>query len=229
MKFTAQEEYGLRCVLHLARAGDAAGGEYRTVGSIAEHEGLSSQYAGRLFRILAKAGIVEGVRGCKGGYALTRPAAETTVAEVLTALGGKLYEPKTCERYRADREFCVHSPDCSIRSLWSGLQLMLDSVLSRTSLADLISGERTMTQWMERNLSAVEEYVETLRSGSSAAAAPRVQPIGLTRFDAESNATQPSAFGDREGDGARPGGTEGQPSFTTSTASREARNHVDID
>ena len=57
MKFTAQEEYGLRCVLNLARAhsDETRDSSFMTVGAIAETEGLSVQYVGKLFRILAKA------------------------------------------------------------------------------------------------------------------------------------------------------------------------------
>jgi len=166
MKFTAQEEYGLRCILSLGRASPQAlgteEGSFLTVRSVAEQEGLSVQYAGKLFRILAKAGLVVSVRGCKGGYRLARAAEEITVAEILAALGGKIYEPKVCERYSGDRRFCVHSNDCSIRSLWSGLQLIVDTILSRTTLRDLVGSERSIGQWMQRNLEAVEQLVASL-------------------------------------------------------------------
>ncbi len=154
MKFTAQEEYGLRCALNLARAFGDEGRDsaFMTVGAIARAEGLSVQYVGKLFRILAKAGLVESVRGCKGGYRLARAPTVVKVAEVLSALGGKFYEPKICERYVGDRSFCVHTNDCSIRSLWSGLQVIIDAVLSNTTLADLTASERPMAQWIEEAL-----------------------------------------------------------------------------
>ena len=164
MKVTALEEYGLRCILALARAeavaSDDSPSSSLTVGGIADGEGLSVQYAGKLFRILGKAGLVESVRGCKGGYRLARPAAEIHVAEVLAALGDRVYEPKVCERYTGSRNFCVHNNDCSVRSLWSGLQLMIDQVLSRTTLADLSGSERTVTQWMHASVSALQTYLE---------------------------------------------------------------------
>ena len=161
MKFSAQEEYGLRCVLHLARAASGAdGGEKgapasRTVSAVAEREGVSAQYASRLFRVLAKAGVVEGVRGCKGGYALARPPEQIAVAEVLTALGGKFYEPGLCDRYSGDSKSCVHTSDCSIRSLWSALQGAIDEVLVRTSLADLVAGDLPAEAWGEASPAVV--------------------------------------------------------------------------
>ena len=187
MKVTAQEEYGLRCILRLARETVSAGdgddaversraGTSLTVGEVAEHEGLSVQYAGKLIRMLGKAGLVESVRGCKGGYRLTRPSNEISVAEALAALGSKLYESEVCERFRGDRTFCVHTTDCSVRSLWSGLQLMIDHVLAGTTLRDLVSSERTMTQWMASNA----EHLEDVAKGSSRAVRPPVFTIPVS-------------------------------------------------
>ena len=177
MKLTAQEEYGLRCILTLAREeeqaqehlpgnGDdspsgsalssASGPDrYLTVGDISRLEGISQQYAGKLIRILGKAGLVLSVRGCKGGYRLARKASKIRVSEVLDVLGSKIYDPDLCDRHRGDRPFCVHSNDCAVRSLWTGIQLLVDQVLSNTSLHELISSERTMAQWMVDHLETV--------------------------------------------------------------------------
>jgi len=158
MKLTSQEEYGLRCILSLARAelpgaGGAPGpeGTSLTVQDIARREGLSVPYAGKLIRLLGRASLVESVRGCKGGYRLARRPEAISVAEALAALGGKIYEAGTCERYTGDRRFCVHTNDCSIRSLWSGIQILIDGVLSRTTLRDLVQTEKTMGQVIGRS------------------------------------------------------------------------------
>ena len=160
MKFSAQEEYGLRCILSLARgeanikklaAGEpeAAVRNYPTVSEVASQEGISIQYVRKLFGLLAKADLIEGVRGCRGGYQLSRPVEEITIAEVLQVLGGRLYESETCNRFTGDREFCVHSNECSLRSLWSGLQLILDGVLDKVTLKDLTGTERSMGEWIQ--------------------------------------------------------------------------------
>ena len=166
MKLTSQEEYGLRCILTLARhaaSEDNAQPDDRsaalTVSEIAEIEGLSVQYAGKLTRILARAGLLESVRGRKGGYRLARTPQDISVSDILTALGGKIYEPGTCERFSGDRQFCVHSNDCSIRSLWSGIQTLIDMVLTRTTLLDLVGNERSMAEWIDAN----SEIMATLK------------------------------------------------------------------
>lgn len=161
MKLTSQEEYGLRCVLALARAHDEpraerpessdsrepvpasevpppVGVESLTVAQIAEREGISTEYAGKLMGVLMRAGLVESERGRYGGYRLRRPPQEITVAEALTALGGKLYDGDTCDRFAGDHSLCVHTQGCTIRSVWSGLQEIIDQVLTQTTLRDLI-------------------------------------------------------------------------------------------
>jgi len=169
MKFSAQEEYGLRCILSLCRAevqaetppGGSPDPRCLTTHEIAEREGLSLQYTGKLIRILGRAGLIESVRGRKGGYRLARPAGRISVAETLAALGGKIYEAGTCGRFTGDRSFCVHTNDCSIRSLWAGLQIMIDSVLSRTTLRDLIASEVTMGQQLKKYAAIVESFAVT--------------------------------------------------------------------
>ena len=154
MKFTAQEEYGLRCLLHLARSHESSRAleavegatSEMSVGEIAESESISVQYVGKLFRILGKAGLLESVRGRKGGYRLTRSPDEMSVAEILAALGGTIYEPNTCDRFAGEGTSCVHTDDCSVRSLWSGLQNVVDAVLTRVSLAALARGEQSLLQ-----------------------------------------------------------------------------------
>ena len=77
MKITAQEEYGLGCILQLAREeGNLELGGAMQVRDIAEREGLSVAYVEKILWTLSRRGIVESVRGPKGGYRLMRPSAE---------------------------------------------------------------------------------------------------------------------------------------------------------
>src|SRR5918998_6680288 len=83
MKVSAQEEYGLRCLVQLARLGE---GEFLTLPQIAEREGMSQANAGKVLWLLSKAGLVSSIRGTKGGYMLARPAAEVRLSEVIQVL-----------------------------------------------------------------------------------------------------------------------------------------------
>ena len=124
-------------------------GAFLTVGEIAETEGISSQYVRKLLSILAKAELVQSVRGCKGGYQLAREARLITIADVLQVLGGRFYESDTCSKFVGAKKFCVHNNQCSIRSLWSGLQYILDGVLENVTLHELTGTEDSMNNWIK--------------------------------------------------------------------------------
>ena len=70
MKLSSQEEYGLRCLLQLARHGDEAS---LTIAEMSQREGISSPNVAKIMRILRRAGLVASTRGKAGGYTLARP------------------------------------------------------------------------------------------------------------------------------------------------------------
>ena len=142
MKLSAQEEYGLRCLLRVASAGE---GESLTIPEIGRAEALSIAYVAKLMRILRRGKLVKSVRGQTGGYALARKAENIPVGEVLAALGGRLFEPGFCDQFPGLERLCTHSVDCSIRSLWRAVQSAVDSVLAGITLEDLLQKESDMT------------------------------------------------------------------------------------
>jgi len=149
MKLSSQEEYGLRCLLRIARQSDGS----LTIPEISQAEGISISYAAKLMRLLRRGGFVKSARGQAGGYALARPADQIVVGEALALLGGRLYEPGFCEEHTGLERLCTHSVDCSIRSLWRTVQLVLDQVLSKTTLKDLLHNEQQMTSWVNHLVS----------------------------------------------------------------------------
>lgn len=139
MKITALEEYGLRCLLQLAKD---KGTDPLTVSAIAESEGLSVPYVSKLMSTLRQEGLVESVRGRSGGYVLSRPATQITVGQAMGALGGQLFEPEFCSTHHGSNDECVHLTSCSIRSLWGVLGRIINQVLDQTTLADLADREQ---------------------------------------------------------------------------------------
>jgi Rrf2 family protein len=135
MKITSQEEYGIRCLLQIGSRGLEAS---LTIPEISRAEGLSSHYVAKLLRVLRRGGLVKSARGQAGGYTLARPLDRITVTEALAVLGGRLYEPEFCEQHHGSGKVCAHSADCSIRYLWRSVQQVVDQVLSKTTLEDLL-------------------------------------------------------------------------------------------
>ncbi len=88
---------------------------------------------------------MKSTRGQTGGYTLARPAEEINVGEVLGSLGGRFFESEFCERYPGSAGICTHTVDCSIRSLWHAVQHVVDDVLGKTTLQDLLHNEQEMS------------------------------------------------------------------------------------
>ena len=140
MKLSSNEEYGLRCLLRLGYEGP---GGSLTLPEISQAEGVSEAYAAKIMRILRRGGFVKSARGKIGGYTLARPAAEIVLGDVIDELGGRCFESDFCDRHAGQMETCTHSGvDCSLRSLWKALQVVLDEVLRKTTLQDLMREEK---------------------------------------------------------------------------------------
>lgn len=134
MKISAQEEYGIRCLLQLAERG---GEGSLTIPEISGAEGISAPYVAKLMRRLRQEGFVQSVRGQAGGYVLARPAGSIRVAEVLAALGGRLVPPDFCDRHRGEQTRCARQKGCAIRALWQGVEQAVDEALARRTLWEL--------------------------------------------------------------------------------------------
>ncbi|MGH9839144.1 MAG: RrF2 family transcriptional regulator [Blastocatellia bacterium] len=137
MKITAQEEYGLRCILQLAR--DEKSGTLM-VRDIAEREGLSVAYVEKLLWTLGRSGIVESVRGPKGGYRLARPSSEISLGEVMRVLGGIPTEEEICSQFTGNQDACVHHNDCELKPVWASITDFVHSVFDKVPISTLLNG-----------------------------------------------------------------------------------------
>ncbi len=144
MKITAQEEYGLRCLLQLARRHGAE--TPVTVREIALSEGISTAYAEKLLHRLTKAGLVESVRGIRGGFRLKSGPKDVTVGDAVRALGSFLTHAAICQRYTGEESRCVHNNDCGLRPVWSTVNYHMQRLLDNLPLAVLLQGEREARQ-----------------------------------------------------------------------------------
>ncbi len=158
MKVTAQEEYGMRCVMQLARVGLERA---LTLEEIAGHEGISEPYVAKLLHRLCRKGLVTSIRGRHGGYALTRPADQIWVNEIFEALGQPFFElPSYCQTHVGALDVCAHTGDCSLRSLLRAMNTVILQILRNTRLSDLASCS-------ERKMDATLHTVHVTRSAAS--------------------------------------------------------------
>ena len=146
MKISAQEEYGLRCLVQLATLRED---ESLTLPQIAEREGISQANAGKLMWLLSKADFVKAMRGTKGGYSLARPSDEIYLSEVIKVLDDDEIEGH-CESYTGVRDCCVHTGDCGIRPVIVGLHEIVQNALSNITLEQLVGTEKKVDERFHR-------------------------------------------------------------------------------
>ena len=139
MRVTTWTEYSLIISLHLARRGRTGGGPV-AARELADVERLPADYVEQILLRLRRAGLVDSVRGAKGGYLLARHPSAISVRDVMTASEHQTFEVN-CASHPVDAERCSPGSTCSIRPVWHALQQRVDDLLAGISLADLMKEE----------------------------------------------------------------------------------------
>lgn len=147
MKISAQDEYGLRILLQIARAHEDEG---LTLSQIADLEKISQAYAAKLTRSLRIAGFIKSIRGHKGGYTLALAPEDIKINHVLRSMGGAIFDEKFCGQHAGGLSLCTNSVDCSLRSLWTILQYNVDTLLDQISIKDLMRSEQQVSVNLQR-------------------------------------------------------------------------------
>jgi Rrf2 family protein len=158
MKISAQEEYGLRCLVQLATL---PSGDSLTLPQIAEREGISTANAGKLMWLLNKAGFVQSTRGTKGGYFLARPAGDIFLSEIIKVLDEDVMSGH-CESFAGVKDKCVHTGDCGIRPVIVGLHEIVENALSKITLAQLVGSESSVDA-MFHKIQGIHRTIEPQR------------------------------------------------------------------
>ncbi len=132
MQIAAKVEYGVRAMLTLAAVEHPL-----TTEEIAQAQELPSRFLGAIMTDLRRAGLVASQRGVAGGYRLSRPADEITIAEVIRALDGPL------AGVRGDRPEQTHyeGPAASLSAVWVAARAALRQVLDHVTIDQIAAGQ----------------------------------------------------------------------------------------
>jgi Rrf2 family protein len=139
MRVTTWTEYSLIISIHLARRGRKGSGPV-AARELADIERLPADYVEQILLRLRRAGLVQSVRGAKGGYYLAREPETISVRDVMAASEHQTFEIN-CENHPVDADRCSQGNTCSIRPVWHALQQRVDQLLAGISLADLMRQE----------------------------------------------------------------------------------------
>ena len=140
MKLSDGVEWGVHaCVLLAVLPADAA----LPAARLAEYHGVPSAYLAKHLQALARADVLETVKGPRGGYRLSRPAAQITVLDVVEAIDG--HEPAfRCTEIRRRGPSAAPARDyrtpCGIHRVFSDADDAWRAALAATTIADLVVG-----------------------------------------------------------------------------------------
>jgi Rrf2 family protein len=133
MKLSTKSTYGLRAMLNVAVSN---GDEAVSSADIAKREGISIAYLEQLLNKLRRNGLIESIRGPKGGYVLSKSASEITVADIVRTLEGSIY-PVDCATRGTDGDSCKKGKSCVPKLVWHKLAKAINDCLESVTLEDL--------------------------------------------------------------------------------------------
>lgn len=132
MQITRQSEYAIRTIIELA---NAAKGELVTTKTISQRQEIPEVFLKKTIQLLTNAGLITTQRGTQGGVRLAVPATEITIADIITAVEGKL-AINVCLSTVYE---CPNKSVCRVREILGRAQDAMLAELSRENIADLVN------------------------------------------------------------------------------------------
>tara|TARA_B110000240_G_C13477521_1_gene443791 strand:+ start:1309 stop:1740 length:432 start_codon:yes stop_codon:yes gene_type:complete len=111
---------------------------------ISNRQNIEITYLEQLFRKLRLAGIVESVRGRKGGYIYAKDPLFISIKDIMNAVDEDL-DATSCNGSSS----CHHGKKCNAHNLWSDLNNVVDSFLSNVTISHLIQQDNSNIQIKE--------------------------------------------------------------------------------
>ena len=134
MRMSAKAEYAVRAMVQLATMDD---GVLLKTDDVAKEQSIPPQFLVDILSDLRTDRLVRSHRGRDGGFALARPAAEISIADVLRCIDG----PLASVRDIGLGDLPYSGPTAALTDVWRALRASMRSVLEETTLADVASGE----------------------------------------------------------------------------------------
>lgn len=146
MKVSLKATYGIMAALDLALHNGSS-----PVGakSIARRQAIPARFLEQVLHAMKRAGLVDSLRGARGGYLLSKLPAELSLADIVEALDGPLLpSPKRGTTARRGRG--VTRPELLLTDVWERVRQAELDVLSAVTLKELAERHQQIDQ--QRNL-----------------------------------------------------------------------------
>ncbi|MDI7862916.1 Rrf2 family transcriptional regulator [Rhizobiaceae bacterium n13] len=136
---TKKGKYGLKALVDLAQLEP---GETAFINEIAARNNIPKKFLDAILLELRKAGILRSKKGPGGGYALSKPASEIQIGQVIRTLDGPL-APIRCAS-RTAFEACGDCSDpigCHVRRSMSDVRDAISDILDNMTLAQFVAND----------------------------------------------------------------------------------------
>lgn len=130
-------DYAVVVMCQMAMSTDAR----PSAASIAAATAIPLPTVAKLMGTLSRAGLLVSYRGIGGGFALARPAAEISVAEIVETVDGPIALTHCTDPAPGS---CVREGICTVKPHWQIINRTIRDALSTVSLADLVQGTASL-------------------------------------------------------------------------------------
>jgi FeS assembly SUF system regulator len=134
LRLSKLTDYAVVLLTRLEGVGGTASDGVRTAPGLAAATGIAEPTVAKVLKILAGAGLVEGLRGARGGYRLTRPLSGLKLTEVIAAIDGPIALTACVDSAVG---LCEAENTCPVRGRWDPVNRALRDALSGITIADL--------------------------------------------------------------------------------------------
>jgi Rrf2 family protein len=134
MRISAKADYAVRAAIELAteEVVTPVKGE-----RIADAQKIPLRFLENILGEMRHAGLVQSQRGAEGGYWLSRPAEEITLAEIIRAVEG----PLATTRGERPEDLEYRGASEPLQTVWIALRASIREVLEQVTLADIVAGK----------------------------------------------------------------------------------------
>ncbi|MBI4398319.1 MAG: Rrf2 family transcriptional regulator [Candidatus Omnitrophica bacterium] len=130
MRFTTKTEYGLVCLVYMAKHPEM---DMVTTRDIGLRESYSMTYMEKILQKLRSSGIVIAYHGKHGGYSLAKQPSAITLRQIIEALEGSTFDV-FCEPEVRKEIVCTHFCMCGVRPIWAKTKELLDHFFASVTL-----------------------------------------------------------------------------------------------
>lgn len=128
MLFSSATRYALRALAFLP-----ADGSYYLAKDLARELELPGPFLAKILQNLVQAGLMESIRGPRGGFRLARPASEIRIGDVLAALEG----PDALCGCVMGFPDCGDAHPCPLHGTWGQVKRLIDLSLTQATVQEL--------------------------------------------------------------------------------------------